>query len=530
MGYPYPQITFDTLETLLKGRFEAGFLTLKDLPHPYAFKDMDKAVERIVKAIRSKEKITIIGDYDVDGVVSTTMMKLFFDEIDYPIQWIIPNRFEDGYGLSPSIVAKIKGCDLAVTVDNGISAIAAARMCKEEGIELIITDHHIVGEVLPDAYALVNQKQKDCTFPHHDICGAQIAWYLIAAIKNALEIKINMLSYMELAALAIIADVMPLLHINRAMVIAGLHSLSKSSRPFIRAFFEQTGKESLDTEEVGFFLAPLLNSAGRMDDASHAVDFLCSTNIYDARVRLERLQEFNGLRKETEETITSQALCQVEPSENIIVTWGEGWHEGVVGIVAARVARIHQKPTIVLSCDEEGTLKGSGRTYHGYDLFDIVNQCSGYLEKFGGHRAAVGLSLDRTNLSDFKEALQNAFLTQETQRCDVDPDVVGEIDFSLLNFDLLALMKQYEPYGEGNPKPKFISRDVTVNACSTMGKDQNHLRFILEKKGVSMAAVKFKTVEQFEIGSLVNITYTISENNYKGNISLQLLIDNIEYS
>ena len=206
-------------------------------------------------------------------------MKLFFEEIDYPIEWIIPNRFRDGYGLSANIIPRILGTDLAITVDNGISAVYAAKLCKEEGIELIITDHHLMAPEIPEAFAIIDQKQEACDFPYADVCGAQIAWYLIASLKNALDIKINMMEYMELTAIAIIADMMPLTHINRAMVVAGLKQLSKSTKPSVKAFLEHYGKEILTAEDIGFLLAPLLNSAGRMDDASHAVEFLTSTNI-----------------------------------------------------------------------------------------------------------------------------------------------------------------------------------------------------------------------------------------------------------
>jgi len=261
-------LTLSDVDTLLQQRFKEGFLSLKDLPQPNTFKDMDKATARIVKAIKNKENITIVGDYDVDGVTSTTLMRLFFEEIDYPIEWIIPNRFKDGYGLSSNIIPRILGTDLAITVDNGISAVYAAKLCKEQGIELIITDHHLLAPEVPECFAIIDQKQEDCTFPYSDVCGAQIAWYLIASLKNALGIKINMMSYMELVSIAIIADMMPLQHINRAMVEAGLKALSKSTKPAIRAFKEHAQKETLNAEDIGFFLAPLLNSAGRMEDAS----------------------------------------------------------------------------------------------------------------------------------------------------------------------------------------------------------------------------------------------------------------------
>lgn len=527
MGNSYPKITPVFLEKLLNERFSEGFLTLKDLPHPSTLKDMDKATERIVRAIRSNEKITIIGDYDVDGVVSTTLLKRFFEDISYPVEWIIPNRFRDGYGLSPNIIPRILGTDLAITVDNGISAVHAASLCKEQGIDLIITDHHIPSDTLPEAHAIVNQKQEECTFPYYEICGAQITWYLIASLRTALEVKIDMIAYMELVAIAIIADIMPLQHINRAMVIAGLKALEKSTLPAIKAFFEQSQKPGISSEDIAFFLAPLLNSAGRMEDASYAVEFLSSKNIYDARVRLQRLQDFNQLRKETEENITKEAMNLVEEEENVLVLWGDDWHEGVVGIVAARVARTHQKPAIILSHNGEGVLKGSGRSIQEYDLFEITLECSQYLEKFGGHKAAIGLSLKKEQIKPFKNALQKSYATKSYIKNSVDSEIIGELEFGLINTELLSLIKKYEPFGHENTLPKFISSSVRINDVNTMGKEGNHLRFLLEQEGKIFTAVKFKTTESYEIGSDVEITYTINENHYKGNTTLQLLIDNI---
>ncbi|MFT7879416.1 MAG: single-stranded-DNA-specific exonuclease RecJ [Sulfurimonas sp.] len=523
----YPKLTVESLEKLLTERFSEGFLTLKDLPHPSAFKDMERATSRIVEAIKNREKITIIGDYDVDGVVSTTLMKRFFEEIDYPIEWIIPNRFRDGYGLSSNIIPRIIGTDLAITVDNGISAVEAAKLCKKEGIELIITDHHIPGEHLPQAYAIVDQKQGDCTFPYHEVCGAQIVWYLVASLKNALDVKLDMIRYMELTAIAIIADVMPLQHINRAMVNSGLKALSKSSLPAIRAFGELNQKSEYSSEDIAFFLAPLLNSAGRMEDALHAVEFLSSKNIYDARVRLERLQGFNTLRKETEEQITTEALKQVNPEDQVIVVWGEEWHEGVVGIVAARVARVHQKPTIVLSDNGEGVLKGSGRSVHTCDLFEITDRCREYLEKFGGHKAAIGLSISEEHLGPFKQRLQEAYAEKNYTIPTIDPEVLGILDFTSISFDLTEMIKQYEPFGEGNTKPKFITQNVRIVETATMGKDHNHLRFTFEQNGCFLKGVKFKTTENFEPDTFVDITYMVNENHFNGRKSLQLFIDNI---
>ncbi len=523
-------LTLNKLSSLLQSRFEEGFLTLNDLPKPHTFKDMDKATARIVKAIQNKEKITIIGDYDVDGVTSTTLMRLFFEEIDYPVAWIIPNRFTDGYGLSENIIPRIEDTDLAVTVDNGISAVYAAKLCKEKGIDLIITDHHLLPPELPEAYAIIDQKQPECTFPYDEVCGAQIAWYLIASLKNALDVPIDMKFYMELAAIAIIADMMPLRHINRTMVIAGLQSLSRSNRPAIRAYREYAQKEILSAEDIGFFLGPLLNSAGRMEDASYAVEFLTASNIYDARVRLQRLIDFNEARKATELEITKEALASADKDASVIVVAGESWHEGVVGIVAARVARALKKPCIVLSKSEEGVLKGSGRSFGSCDLFALVDKTRPLLMKFGGHAAAVGLSLEACNLHSFIDALQEHYETTDDHMAMEDPDIVGSLHFNDISFSLTGLLKKFEPYGQGNPVPKFLTRNVQILQAGKMGKEGNHLRFLFEQDGVTHQGVQFKTETVYEPGMRADIVYTVSENHFRGNTTLQLMVEEVRVS
>ena len=521
-------LSLQSLETILVNRFKKdGFLSLKDLPNPSTFKDMDRATKRIVQAIKSKENITIIGDYDVDGITSTTIMKLFFEEIDYPVEWIIPNRFRDGYGLSENIISKIVGTNLAITVDNGISAVYAAKLCKEKGIELIITDHHLLAPKIPECYAIIDQKQEDCNFPYSDVCGAQIAWYLIASIKNELDIKINMMPYMELVAIAIIADMMPLQHINRAMVNAGIDALNRSTRPAIRAFLEHSQKEALNAEDIGFFLAPLLNSAGRMDDAKYSVEFLASSNIYDARVRLSRLIDFNNSRKAIEQEITNRALAQVDQNDEVIVVEGEEWHEGVVGIVAARVARHYEKPCIVLSNNGEGILKGSGRSFGSCNLFAITNASRSHLEKFGGHHAAIGLSLHIDSLKSFKKELQINYAQGNYSKDELDPDIVGELHFKDISFELTQLIQKYQPYGQGNPTPKFLSKNVKILQADTMGKEAEHLRFTFLQDGITMAGVQFKTRESYEIGSSVDVIYTVNENRFRGNVSLQMMVEKI---
>ena len=519
-------LTLQALEELLHSRFKEGFLSLKDLPQPSAFKDMDRATARIVTAIEKREKITIIGDYDVDGVTATAIMKLFFDEIGTAVEWVIPNRFRDGYGLSEKIIPRIEGTDLAITVDNGISAVYAAKLCKEQGIDLIITDHHLLPPEIPEAYAIIDQKQENCSFPYEEVCGAQIAWYLIASLKNALHRKIDMMSYMELAAIAIIADMMPLQHINRVMVQKGLKALSGSSKPAIKAYFEHVGKNELSAEDVGFFLAPVLNSAGRMEDSSFAVDFLLSQNIYDARIRLERLIDFNTRRKATEQEITKKAMAEAGDEEVIVVS-GEAWHEGVVGIVAARVARACEKPCIVLTKNEEGMLKGSGRSFGECDLFSIVAECREYLEKFGGHAAAIGLSLHEKHLETFRSQLHNIYKNRAYTKEEADPDIVGILPFSEITFELTEMIKTFAPYGQGNPAPKFITQCVEVLQADSIGKEGEHMRYSFTHEGSVFPAVQFKAKATCRAGDRVTIVYTVNENHFRGRTTLQLMIDKV---
>jgi single-stranded-DNA-specific exonuclease len=526
MTNPPRTLTYEAIFTLLSKRFDNTFLSLKDLPHPSTFKDMDRAVARIVQAIQNHEKIILIGDYDVDGVVSTSIMQRFFDAIDYPLAWIIPNRFTDGYGLSTTLIPRVAEYDLVITVDNGISAVEAANECDRLGIDLIITDHHIVPETIPKAYAIINQKQSECNFPHAEICGAQIAWYLCSALNKTLQTKRDMKVYLELVAMAIIADVMPLQHINRAMVQAGIKLLNQSQRPALRAYREQRNKQELSSEDIAFGLAPILNSAGRLEDASLAVAFLCSTNIYDARTQLESLMALNDARKALEQEITDAATTEVDEGDKVIVVASENWHEGVVGIVAARLARLFERPAIVLTKNGD-VYKGSGRSFNGCDLFGLVDTQRQMLQKFGGHSAAIGLAINKNNLDAFRRALNIKATTLCNQKPFIDPDILGELPFSQIGFPLIEMIAQFEPFGEANPKPKFLTRDVEILAVQTMGKESNHLRFTFGNQGTIHNAVQFKTYEQYDIGQKVDVVYTINKNYFRGDTTIQLMVEQV---
>ena len=520
----YPFLDTAAIVSLLEARFSHSFLSLKDLPSPDTFKDMKRAVARIIEGIQKNERIVLVGDYDVDGVISAAIVHRFFSAINVPIDVIIPNRFLDGYGLSPRVLDRVGEVDLILTVDNGISAIEAAQICRQRGIDLIITDHHIVPDILPEAYAIVDQKQPECSFPYEEVCGAQIAWYLCAALNKELNAGIDMKAYLDMVAIAVIADMMPLQHINRVMVQTGLQQFVRSEWPFVQVWREAHPKKDYKAEDLAFGLAPIINSAGRLKDAHIALDFILASNIYDARTRYERLMTLNDERKRLEQEVTDAAIKQVNPEAAVIVVNGEGWHEGVVGIVAARLVRQFERPAIVLS--QKGTVsKGSGRSWRECHLYDLLASQRDKMLKFGGHKAAIGMSIATDALAPFVARLQDHAATSCDEKDPVDPEILGELPFELITPDLLRLLERFEPYGQGNPRPKFLTRRVTLAALQTMGAEKNHLRFTFESNGLYLQGVQFKTTATYPIGASYNITYTLNENHFRGETTIQLMVE-----
>ncbi|MDD3775619.1 MAG: single-stranded-DNA-specific exonuclease RecJ [Sulfurovaceae bacterium] len=518
-----PKLTLVEIENYLKKRFEesGGLLNLSDLPHPSTFKDMDKACKRIVAAINNREKIIIVGDYDVDGVISTTILSDFFESIKADVKWFIPNRFEHGYGLSTKILSYIQEFDLIITVDNGITATDVASWCLENNKTLIITDHHTPPKNLPNAFAIINPKQDDCTFIYPDICGAMVAWYLIAGLKEHLKLKINLKSYLALVAIATIADVMPLLHINRAIVIAGLKELNNSQKPFVAALKNHLRSSKFKSDDISFWIAPILNSAGRMSDASQAVYFLKSIDMSDAYEKLAYLADTNEKRKIIEEKISNQAKNQIlNPDGSILIIRGDDWHEGVLGIVATRMVRFFKKPAIVLSKSKEGLLKGSGRSIKGFDLFASIDPHRDIIEKFGGHPMAIGISLKEDKLQEFIDKLPNYY-----EICTDDSDkALGEIELELINDKLFALLDNFEPYGEANPHLVFASSNINIKSAISMGKNSEHRRYQIYQNGKTIEAIHFNPINPLEINEYDKVSYIIRKSIFKNVEILQLLI------
>jgi len=515
---------FETLER----RFGGQFSKLSDIPHPSLLHDAQKAASRIAEAIKNKQRITLVGDYDVDGVTSTSICVLFFKEIGYPLEAIIPNRFRDGYGVSPKILERVDA-DLVFTVDNGITAIEAADICKQRGIDLIITDHHTPSETLPDAYAIVNPKLSVCEYPFKDICGAQVAWLLLGLLKQELHVNVNMSQYLELLALAVVADVMPLIGINRAIVQAGLKQMMKSERPSSVIMREYINKSRLSSEDIGFQIAPRLNAAGRLEDASIAMEFLTAENEESAFKQFELLNKLNDLRKTTEADTTEIAILHVSPDDKIIVAYGEGWHEGVVGIIASRLVGQFGRPAIVLSVEGDRA-KGSARSLGEVNIYELIKSQEHFLEKFGGHKMAAGLSLHVKDIEAFKEALN-----EEAQKLDDDDfipkeEIIGSIESSSIDFDLLDILERFEPYGEANPRPRFLAENADVLGVKLFGADKSHSRVNLRFNSYerqSHELLAFREVLSVPEDRKMTCSYTVNKNEFNGRTSIQLMIERI---
>ncbi|MDR3346106.1 MAG: single-stranded-DNA-specific exonuclease RecJ [Campylobacteraceae bacterium] len=514
----------EAVSELLRKRFEGDSHTkLSLIPSPFLFKDIEKAAIRIKAAIEKKEKIVVVGDYDVDGVVSSVIMSEFFDDLGVGYDVCIPNRFSDGYGLNPQILDRIKA-DVIITVDNGISAVEAAKICAQRGIDLIITDHHTPPPILPKAFAIINPKQSDCEFPIEEICGAQVAWYLIAAIKEVCGYEYELGKFLDLLAIAIIADMMDLKDINRTMAKSGLRLLNRSQRPAFVAIREVFKKEHFESEDISFLISPLLNSSGRMEDALFSYGFLRSTSRLEALARLEEIVAINERRKEEERTLFEASLEFVHEEDSIIVVWGEEWHEGVIGIVASRLTKRFKKPSIVFS-QTAGRAKGSARSVAGVDILALIAKQERLLLGFGGHFGAAGVLLAQENLEEFRQSIIKSTNELRLDSGKLHDENLGEIEPEAIDFELLGILEDFEPYGQKNPKPTFVLKDMLVKVDKPLGKDGRHKKLILQfGEGKSIEALFFNYEQDIQRGDVIDIAFSVSRNNFRGLVTPQLMI------
>ena len=519
----------EAIKELLSQRFANDVhKSLSELPRPSILKDSIKAAKRIKMAIERDEKIAIVGDYDVDGIVACVIMAEFLDELGANYVVKIPNRFKDGYGINEDIV-KALNTTLIITVDNGIAAFEAAALCEERGIDLIITDHHQPQSTLPKAYAIINPKQEDDEFPNIEICGAQVAWYLLASVKEVCKLNINMSEFIELLAIAIMGDMMELRDLNRLLIRKGLERINASKRPAFRALKLFYQKEKFDFDSIGFLIAPLINSTGRMDDARLSFEFLYSKNLNEAQGLLEQIVSFNNKRKSEEKRLFDESLKMISEDDFALVVGGKDWHEGVLGIVASRLARHFNKPAFVFS-EKDDKAKGSGRSVGKINILELIEAHKELFLAYGGHKGASGMLIETSNFNALKTALNETCKQVPKEDFLNKDELLGILPLSELDFKLLALLEFFEPFGHKNPRPLFKFENLLVKNVRKIGKDERHLKLILADKNSSIEALFFNFNTEVRAGDTISCTANVGKNDFGGVITPQLIIKSLSFS
>lgn len=499
---------------------------------PYSLKDMDKAVERITLALESDQKICIYGDYDCDGVTSTALLYSFFESIGADVIYYIPNRLTDGYGMNFGAIDYIKSqdVDLIVTVDNGISSFDEADYIYSLGMELIVTDHHQIGDRLPRAYAVVNPHREDNNIDFRDFAGVGVAFKLACAIDGG-DVEEMIALYADLVAIGTIGDIVPLVSENRGLVRAGLELINMNVREGINALRIAAGNDDreLTATDVAFQLCPRINAAGRMDHAKKAVELLISEDYNDAKFKAQQLNDNNIYRHEVETDIIDAIHSKIaeEPAlveDRVIIIDGRNFHHGVIGIVASNIVSAYGKPAMIIGVDDDGEGTGSARSIDGFNIYDAIASCSGMLTHFGGHPLAAGFGIREEDIPQFRKKI-NEFAKANYP---VMPPETLHIDCKLspfyLDTDLVDNLKVLEPYGAKNPEAVFGLFNVELVNVTPIG-DGKHIRIEVQKKGRKFKVVKFKTsMDEFAYkqGDFIDLAVKVSKNIFKGKYYLSI--------
>ena len=510
---------------------------------PWLMKDMDKAVNRILQAIAQDEKILIYGDYDVDGTTAVAIFTQFLISIydREQIDFYIPHRYREGYGLSLRglAYAKDNGYRLVITLDCGIKSIEQIDWANEHGMDVIVGDHHLPDEILPRAHAILNPKQPECPYPYKELCGCGISYKLICALADRLNLDdSHAQAFIDLVAVAIAADIVPITGENRALCHFGLEKINQSPSTGLQAILALSGKEKKWTiSDVVFQVAPRVNAAGRMDDARKAVELFMETDPQNASVLSQALQSDNTDRKEADQHTTLEALEIIRGNpayadQKSIVVYQPHWKKGIVGIVASRIIEHHYKPTIVLTESANGWT-GSARSVEGFNLYDAIDACKTHLLVYGGHFAAAGLTVPDESLDAFCAAFESAVAERITEDQLIPKlDISAVIDFKQITETFYRFLLKMEPYGPGNMKPLFMTRGVRNAGYSKLVKEE-HLKLDLIQDGKRMSGIGFRLGhhKQIAMGSApFDIVYTIEENDYMGNRNLQLMVKDLRPS
>ncbi len=514
---------------------------LEDLHDPFLMKDMDKAVERIERAVSQQENILIYGDYDVDGTTAVAMLSSFLEGLHESVTTYIPDRYEEGYGISLKGIdyADDNGIGLIIALDCGIKAVNQVAYAKSKEIDFIICDHHRPGNELPDAVAILNPKQEECEYPYEELCGCGVGFKLMQAIveKRGHDIE-EIKGYLDLVCTAIAADIVPMTGENRTLAFHGLRLINSEPRPGIRAILAEKQKPEVDINVVVFTIAPRINAAGRMKHGQFAVDLLRESDHDKANELASAIDELNTDRKDQDRIITEEALQLIESdgeTENhSTVVYKEHWHKGVLGIVASRLIETHYRPTIVLT-QSNGEITGSVRSVKGFDVYNALEQCKSYLDRFGGHKYAAGLTLKPENLTGFKarfeEVVKNS-LTPEQKIPEIKIDM--EIDFDHITPKLYRILSQFSPFGPANMTPVFMTRNLfDTGYAKSVGENGAHLKatFIQRNSNQKLGGIGFGLGDKLHLlksKQPLMVVFTIDENHWNGRTDLQLKIRDLK--
>ena len=496
--------------------------TRNDFYDPYLMPDMEKAVERIIKAINNQEKVMIYGDYDVDGITSITVLKKFLEERGLKTGHYIPNRLEEGYGLNENAIRSIaeQKYTLMITVDCGISGIEEVDLANQLGIETIITDHHEQLENLPNAYAIINAKRKDSQYPFRGLAGCGAVFKLIQAISIRLKLEEKeFLKYLDIVCVGTISDIVPLVDENRVIAKLGLKLVAQTRNIGLRELILQSGYRKIDSNTISFGVAPRINACGRMGYQEEALDLFLTNNIEEARKITARLNSYNVERQTKEKDIFEQAIKELEKEDiknlNTIVLSGDNWHHGVIGIVASKLTEKFYKPTILI-CFEDDIGKGSGRSLPGFDLHEALVESSAYLEKYGGHEMAVGLSLKKEKYNDFKLAFEEIAKSKNIQQIIPVIKIDSIITAKDVNKKTIEDLEMLEPFGEKNKNPIFVYKNLKIDSIRALSEGK-HLKLTLKDDNLLINAIGFNLghlSEEYLIGDKIDIAGNLEINKY----------------
>ena len=512
--------------------------TRNDFYNPYLLNDMEKAVNRIIKAIDDKQKIIIYGDYDVDGITSITVLKKFMQDRGIELGYYIPDRLNEGYGLNKEAVKKIANekYELMITVDCGITAIEDVEYANSLGMDVIITDHHEPLDIIPDALAVINPKRKDSTYPFKNLAGVGVVFKLIQAISQKMELKEKeYLKYLDLVCIGTISDIVPLVDENRVIAKLGLKLVCLTKNIGLRELINSIRFKKIDSNAVSFGIAPRINACGRMGHAEEAIKLFLTENLVEAGDIADNLNKYNVTRQSIERKIYDEALEKIEKNnineENSVILGGENWHHGVIGIVASKITETFNKPSILICFDGENG-KGSGRSIVGFDLHEALCKSGEYLEKYGGHEMAVGLSLKRNNFEKFKERFQE--IVEESDIKDIVPiiKIDDELDLKNVTMDMVREIDKLQPFGEENKVPIFLFRNLKIDSIRAIS-DGKHLKLSLKYSNGWIDAIGFnmgELVEQYTIEDKVDVVGFLEINSYNNIEKLQINIKDIRKS